>query len=185
MTGIRGLGASRTGLARCGYTRLGWTPYRPQYRAGILAVAEIIAGKWTDRAPAHCGIARCGLTALGRGRSTQVYAGQIPQVCTAEVTVALTELPGGPADPRQEYDEAYDNPSYTLHIVGDDLERLDAVAHEIREGADRTCHISTEYGTVNTLAVGPPSRTIRTARPRYDVQMTIDAEFIREDTQEA
>ena len=149
-----------------------------------MAVAEIIAGKWTDRAPAHCGIARCGLSRLGHIGSTQVYAGQVPQVCTAEVTVALTEQPGGLADPRQEYTTAYDNPAYTLHIIGEDLQRLDEVAHAIREGADRTCHIATEYGTVNTLAVGPPSRTIRTARPRYDVQMTIDAEFIREDTQE-
>lgn len=99
--------------------------------------------------------------------------------------MALTELPGGPADPRQRYDTAYDDPSYTLHIVGEDLERLDAVAQEIREGADRTAHISTEYGTVNTLQVGPPRRTVRMTRPRYDVQMTIDAEFIREDTQEA
>jgi hypothetical protein len=109
----------------------------------------------------------------------------VPQVCTADVTVALTERPGGPADPRQAYAEAYDNPAYTLHIIGDDMVRLDEVAHMIREGADRTAHLATEYGTVNTLQVGPPSRTIRTSRPRYDVQMAVDAEFIREDTQEA
>ena len=185
MTGIRGSGASRTGLARCGYTRLGWAPYSPAYRAAIKAVAEIIAGHWSERAPAHCGIARCGLSRLGHRGSTQVWAGQIPQVCTADVTVALTERPGGPADPRQEYADAYDNPAYTLHIIGEDLPRLDEVAHMIREGADRTAHISTEYGTVNTLQVGPPSRTLRTSRPRYDIQMAVNAEFIREDTQEA
>ena len=185
MIGIRGSGASRTGLARCGYTRLGWSPPIPIAVSAIRAVAEIIAGHWTERAPAHCGIARCGLSTLGHRGSTQVWAGQIPQVCTAEVTVALTELPGGPADPRQEYADAYDNPSYTLHIVGEDLPRLDEVAHMIRAGADRTAHIATDHGTVNTLQVGPPRRTVRTARPRYDVQMTINAEFIREDTQEA
>ena len=185
MIGIRGLGASRAGLARCGFTTIGYEPQRPTTISAIRAVAEIIAGHWTERAPAHCGIARCGLSTLGHRGSTQVWAGQIPQVCTAEVTVALTELPGGPADPRQRYDTAYDNPRYTLHIVGEDLERLDAVAQEIREGADRTAHIATDHGTVNTLQVGPPRRTVRTARPRYDVQMTIDAEFIREDTQEA
>ena len=185
MIGIRGSGASRAGLARCGFTTIGYEPQRPTTISAIRAVAEIIAGHWTERAPAHCGVARCGLTRLGHARSTQVYAGQIPQVCTAEVTAALTELPGGPADPRQEYDTAYDNPSYVLHLVGEDLERLDAVAQEIREGADRTAHIATDHGTVNTLQVGPPRRTVRTARPRYDVQMTIDAEFIREDTQEA
>ena len=150
-----------------------------------MAVAEIIAGKWTERAPAHCGIARCGFTRLGHAGSTQVHAGQVPQICLADVTVALTERPGGPADPRQAYADAYDNPAYTLHIIGEDLARLDEVAHMIREGADRTAHITTEYGTVNTLQVGPPSRITRTARPRYDVQMAVDAEFIREDTQEA
>ena len=185
MIGIRGDGSSRAGLARVGYTRLGWAPPVPDTRAGIRAVAEYLAGKWTSDEAPRCGVARCGYTRLGASGSTQVYAGQYPQVCTAYVTLALTELPGGPADPRQEYADAYDNPAYTLHIIGEDLPRLDEVAHMIREGADRTAHISTEYGTVNTLQVGPPRRTVRTARPRYDVQMTIKAEFIREDTQEA
>ena len=179
MIGIRGSGASRCGLARCGFTTIGFEPYRPEYISPILAVAQIIGDKWTDR-PTRCGAARCGLSRLGHIASTQVYAGQIPQICPGEVTVALTELPGAPADPRQEYAEAYDNPSYTLHIIGDDLVRLDEVALEIREGADRTAHITTDHGTVNTLSVGPPTRTVRGARPRYDVQMTVDAEFIRE-----
>ena len=150
-----------------------------------MAVASILSSKWTDPAPSVCNLARCGFTRLGRAKDTTVYAGMIPPYPLAPVTVAITELPGEPADPRQAYDEAYDNPAYTVHIIGDDLEMLDAVAQEIRAGADRTAHITTDYGTVNTLSVGPPSRTVRGARPRYDVQMTVNAEFIREEVSEA
>lgn len=164
---------------------MGYEPYRPEYISAIMAVASILSAKWTDPAPAVCNSARCGLSRLGHARDTTVYAGMIPQVIIPPVTVAITELPGEPADPRQEYDTAYDNPSYTVHIIGDDLEVLDTVAHEIRAGADRTAHITTAYGTVNTLSVGPPSRTVRGARPRYDVQMTVNAEFIREEVSEA
>ena len=185
MTGSRGDGSSRAGRARTGYTRLGWTPPVPDTRAGIRAVAEYLAGKRTGDEAARCGVARCGYTRLGASGSTQVYAGQYPQVCTAYVTLALTELPGGPAVPRQEYAEAYDNPAYTLHIIGEDLQRLDEVAQEIRAGADRTAHITTQYGIINGISIGPPQRTVRGARPRYDVQMTVDAEIIREHLQEA
>jgi len=96
------------------------------------------------------------------------------------VTVSLTELPGGPADPRQEYNEAFDNPSYTLHIIGEDLVRVDGIAQQIRAGADRTAHITTEYGYINGISIGPPRRRIRPLRPRYEVTMTIDAEIVRE-----
>lgn len=101
------------------------------------------------------------------------------------LTAALTALPGGEADPRQEYAEAYDNPAFTLHLLGEDLVRLDSVARDIRAGADRTAHIVTEYGTINTLAVGPPRRIIRSDRPRYDVQMQIEAEYIRQGAETA
>lgn len=103
----------------------------------------------------------------------------IPLVQTTAVTIALTELPGGPADPRQVFDTAYDNPSYTLHILGEDMVQLGRVAEAIREGCDRTAHISTDYGTVNTLRVGPSRMTVRNDRPRYDVQMQVDAEIVR------
>lgn len=96
------------------------------------------------------------------------------------LTAALTALPGGEADPRQEYADAYDNPAFILHLLGEDLVRLDSVARDIREGADRTAHIETAHGTINTLAVGPPRRIIRSDRPRYDLQLTIEAEYIRE-----
>lgn len=184
MIGIRGDGSSRAGLARCGYTRLGWHPPAPTTRSLIRAVADYLAGMWASDEASRCGVARCGYTRLGAGGSTAIYAGQLPQVCTARVTVALTELPGGPADPRQQYDTAYDNPAYTLHIVGDDLTQIDSVARSIRRGADMTAHITTQYGTINGISIGPPSRTVRTSRPRYDVQMAIDAEVIREEIQE-
>ncbi len=104
----------------------------------------------------------------------------LPVVHNDALTAALTALPGGEADPRQEYLTAYDNPAFTLHLLGEDLVRLDRVAQDIRDGADRTAHIVTEHGTINTLSVGPPRRIIRSDRPRYDVQMQIEAEYIRE-----
>ena len=181
MIGIRGDGGSNAGLARCGYTRLGWFPPAPTTRSAIRAVAEYLRTKWTSDEGSRCGLARCGYTHLSAGGSTQIYAGQVPLVCIGGVTVALTELPGGPADPRQEYDEAFDNPSYTLHIIGEDLVRVDEVAEQIRAGADRTAHITTEYGYINGISIGPPRRAVRRLRPRYEVTMTIDAEFVRED----
>ena len=82
--------------------------------------------------------------------------------------------------PRQRYDTAYDNPVYDLHIVGNDLTMLDRVAGHIREQLDRTSHIETGNGTINTLSIDPPVRSERKARPRYDVVLTINAEVIRQ-----
>ena len=126
-----------------------------------------------------CGLAVCGRTRLGEAEKSDIYAGMLPLKYDESITVALTPLPGGPADPRQDYATAYDNPSFILHIIGENLVNLDRVAQDIRAGADRTSHIETEHGTINTLAVGPPRRIIRSDRPRYDVQMQVDAEIIR------
>lgn len=103
----------------------------------------------------------------------------LPQVLPSIITKALTELPGGPADPRQRYGTAYDNPAFILHIVGEDLCEIDKAAQIIRQEADHTAHIITEHGTINTLSIGPARRIIRSDRPRYDVQLTIEAEYIR------
>ncbi len=62
---------------------------------------------------------------------------------------------------------------------------LDTVAETIRAGADMTAHITTDYGTINGLRIGPPRRTVRNHGPRYDTQLTVTAEFIREETEEA
>ena len=97
---------------------------------------------------------------------------------TADITGALVEDYGSPADPRQVYHTAFDNPAMTLHIVGDDLQRLDAVAEAILK-LDRSSHIQTEYGTVNGLRIGPPKRQVRNDRPRYDLQLTIEMEMVR------
>ena len=148
--------------------------------SGIRAVAETVHEQIPNKRVSVCGVAVCGRTRLGQLERATVYAGMIPLVHTDDVTVALTELPGGPADPRQRYDTAFDNPSFTLHILGEDLVRLDRVARDIRAGCDRTAHIETEYGIINTLSVGPPRRTVRTDRPRYDVQMQVDAEIVRD-----
>ena len=180
MIGIRGNGSSTAGLARCGYTRLGWFPPAFKTRSGIRAVADYLATVWTNDDTCRCGVARCGYTSLGATGSTDIYAGMVPIACTQQVTVALTELPGGFADPRQGYAEAFDNPSYTLHIIGEDMKRLDEVAQEIRTGADRTAHITTEHGYINGISIGPPKRSVRKLRPRYEVTMTIDAEIVRE-----
>lgn len=100
-------------------------------------------------------------------------------------TMALTAQAGGEADPRQEYAEAYDNPAFTMHILGETMAELDATAERIRKTCDRSAHIGTHHGTINTLAVGPARRIIRSDRPRYDVQMQIEAEFIRETAETA
>ena len=144
-----------------------------------MATAEAIRRHALAEVVSICGASVCGRTRLGQIDQPAIYAGMIPLVQTSDVTIALTELPGGPADPRQVYGTAYDNPAYTLHILGEDLVKLDTMAEAIRKGADRTAHIETEHGTINTLAVGPARRIIRTDRPRYDVQMEISAEFVR------
>lgn len=147
--------------------------------SGIRAVAEVLREHIPNNHLSVCNVAVCGQTRLGQIGGTQIYAGMIPLIHTDAVSIALTELPGGPADPRQEYNTAYDNPAYTLHILGEDLVKVDRVARDIRAGADRTAHLSTQYGTINTLAVGPPRRIVRSDRPRYEVQMEVRAEIIR------
>ena len=144
-----------------------------------MAVAEVLQAHVIPYVIARCGIAICGWTRCAHIDTPTVYGGMLPVMSRSDVTVALTRLPGGQADPRQIYAEAYDNPAFTLHVLGEDLIKMDDTAESIREGCDRTAHITTEYGTINTLSVGPPRRIVRSDRPRYDVQMTIEAEFIR------
>lgn len=129
--------------------------------------------------PARCGVARCNKTPLGAEDTGSVYAGMIPvRMCPQLPTAALTELAGGPADPRQVYHTAFDNPSMVLHIIGNDLTALDALAERVLT-LDRSAHIDTPYGKINGLRVSPPRREVRKDRPRYDVQLTIDMEMIR------
>lgn len=178
----------------------------PQYKP-IRAVAELIAGVWggqpvpprsglavcgatrcgygfewpIDRdTSAYCGRARCGLAHCGRRiRNNGLFAGLIPPMLSHRITLALTEQQGGPADPRPLFSTAYDNPSFTLHILGDDLVLMDATAHAIRMALDRTAHHETSWGTINTMSVGPAVRKVRTVRPQYDLTMTIDTETER------
>ena len=172
----------------------------------VRAVAEVIAGLWDDPVPARCGATACGGANLGVGTAWPIdldtaawcgsavcglarcgrivpnggiFAGLIPPKLSHRVTLALTVAGGGPADPRQVYATAYDNPAYELHVIGDDLQWLDTVAGTVQAALDRTAHLGTSWGTINTLAVGPPSRTIRRQRPRYDVTLTINAEMER------
>jgi hypothetical protein len=147
----------------------------------LRACAEIIAGAFLfNNVPAICNVARCGLSTCGYVRRTDgVYAGMLPlRLKNGYITAALTALPGSPADPRQAYDTAYDNPSMVLHIVGDDLVDMDSIADNILR-LDRSAHITTQWGTVNGLRVNPAKRTVRNDRPRYDLQMTIEMEMIR------
>lgn len=146
----------------------------------LRACAEILRGivPWKNP-PARCNVARCGATGCSDFTYRDgVYAGMLPVKITAEITGALTQLPGSPADPRQRYDTAFDNPSMILHIVGDDLQRIDAVAEAVLK-LDMSSHITTEYGTVNGIRINPAKRTVRSDRPRYDLQMTIEMEMIR------
>ena len=132
--------------------------------------------------PARCGVARCGMSYCAKedGSEGNVYAGMLPVVmCPRLPTAALTELPGGPADPRQRYRTAYDDPSFTLHIVGDDLVTLDGIAEAVIRRFDRTGHYDTIFGTINGIRIEPPKRTVRSDRPRYDLQLTIDMEMAR------
>ena len=146
----------------------------------LRACAEILrrAVAWKNP-PARCNVARCGASGCADFTYRDgFYAGMLPVKLTADITGALTQLPGSTADPRQVYDVAFDNPSMTLHIVGDDLQRLDAVAEAVI-GLDMSSHIETEYGTVNGIRINPARRTVRSDRPRYDVQLTIDMEMVR------
>ena len=150
--------------------------------SAIKACAEILSGATTwKNVAARCNLARCGATGCGEIYRDGVYAGMLPirLDSTSTITAALTELPGAPADPRQAYNTAYDNPSMTLHIVGDDLLRMDMLAQTIIEKYDRKSHIETSFGTVNGIRIAPPRREVRKERPRYDLQLTIDMEMIR------
>ena len=144
-----------------------------------MAVAEVLQAHVVPYVIARCGKAICGWTRCAHIDKPTVYGGMIPILHRGDVTVALTRIPGGPADPRQVYDTAFDNPAFTLHILGQELNKLDTTAQSIREACDRTAHLETEHGTINTLSVGPPRRVVRADRPRYDVQMTIEAEIVR------
>lgn len=152
------------GLAICGVSRIGDEPI--WISEGIL-----------PRIPTECGVARCGQSYIG-GTPRKCYAGLIP-ICADDPIIALTENIGGPADPRQHFDEAYDNPSYTLHIISDDLLLADTIADTVRKALDFTSHLDTPFGVINTLSVGPTSRSVRASGPRYDLMMVIDAEVIR------
>ena len=146
----------------------------------LRACAEFLHSAVAWRAPpARCNVARCGASGCGDMIYRDgVYAGMLPVKMTADITGALTELPGSPADPRQRYDTAFDNPSMILHIVGDDLQRMDAIADAIIK-LDRSSHISTEYGEINGIRINPAKRTVRSDRPRYVLQMIIDMEMVR------
>ena len=144
----------------------------------LKACAEILSSvQWT--VPARCNVARCGASYLGAEDDDVYYAGMVPVRMLRNITAALTELPGEPADPRQSYNTAFDNPSMTLHIIGDDLVWLDKIANEVLTRFDRISHITTQYGTVNGMRVNPPRRTVRNDRPRYDVQLSIEMEMAR------
>jgi len=135
---------------------------------------------WTDTT-AYCGRARCGAAHCGRiAENGAFFAGIIPAMKSHHITLTLTEDMGGRPDPRQRYGTAYDNPSFTLHIIGDRLDWLDAVADCLRTRCDRGAHITTEDGYINGIRIAPPQRDIRTSRPRYDVTMRIETEVIRQ-----
>lgn len=157
--------ATRCGVARCAVSRttgdyLIFNQLTPQALCGV----------------ARCGASYCNYVPLSVG----VYAGMIPTRChPGTSTAALTEELGGPADPRQKYDTAFDNPAFTLHLIGDDMLWLDKVAHRIMERLDCTGHYKTIFGTVNGIRINPPKRTVRDDRPRYDIQLLIEMEIAR------
>lgn len=165
-------------LAKCGLTTLG------SYSSGPFINSDHIielcpAGELVPST--RCNVAVCGVSYCGReSNQSAVFAGMIPlKVCPDRVTMALVELPGSPADQRQIYHTAFDNPSMILHIIGNDLLSLDAIADEVIKTLDRTGHYDTTFGTVNGVRIGPPRRTVRNDRPRYDLQLTIDMETAR------
>ena len=134
---------------------------------------------------AWCGRARCGAARCGRIiRNDSFFAGMVPVMTSHYITLALEETPGGRADPRQQYAEAYDNPGYVLHIVGDRLDWITSLA-EFIHGLDMGEHIATEDGVLNGVRILPYDIRERPKRPRYDVQLTIEAEYIRNSELEA
>lgn len=157
----------RCGIAVCGAPRLGLGAYWP-------------VDRWT--VPARCGLARCGASFAGRIASNHaLFAGTLPVMYSHGVTIGLTELMGGAADPRQRYDTAYDNPGIAVRIVGDDLVRIEAVAEELRAYLDGARHIDTPHGTINGMTCAPGTRRARADRPRYEIIMTVEAEYVRPD----
>ena len=132
--------------------------------------------------PARCNVARCGASYCAKedGSKGNVYAGMIPTVlCIQYPTAVLTEEIGGPADPRQRFDWAFDNPAFTLHLIGDNLVALDTIADTVVAKMDQQAHISTMFGEINGIRINPPKRTVRDDRPRYDVQLLIEMEIAR------
>ena len=157
--------------------------------SAIKACADLLNRVITDTCPtpwylvpARCGVARCGMSycAKENGSRGNVYAGMIPVVMSTQYPpAALTEELGEPADQRQRFDWAFDNPSMTLHIIGDDLVALDTIADTVVAKMDRQAHIDTMFGTINGIRINPPKRTVRNDRPRYDVQLLIEMEIAR------
>lgn len=152
----------------------------------LRACREILRRLWNDGTPdpwiipAYCGRARCGATYCAEtDPRSGVYAGMVPVRIMNDVTVALTQDVGSPADPRQRYHAAFDNPAMTLHIIGEDLLTLDGIAETVLKNVDRRTHIDTAFGTVNGIRVMPPVRTVRSDRPRYDIQLSIEMEMVR------
>jgi hypothetical protein len=157
--------------------------------SAVKACADLLNRVITDTCPtpwyitpARCGVARCGASYCAKedGSKGNVYAGMLPTVmCKQYPTAALTEELGGPADQRQRFDWAFDNPSFTLHIVGDELTALDGIADTVIGALDGTGHYDTMFGTINGIRINPPKRTVRNDRPRYDVQLLIEMEMAR------
>lgn len=161
----------RCGISVCGGTRLGVGSLWPMDTLTI---------------PARCGLARCGASYCGRITPNHaLFAGMLPVMYSHAVTIGLTELQGGEADPRQQYGEAYDNPGVMVRVVGDDMVTLDRVADAIRRQLDGGHHLATAHGTINGMTAAPPVRIVRGDRPRYEVDITVEAEFIRPDNIEA
>lgn len=159
----------RCGIAVCGGARLGVGSYWPRDTFTI---------------PARCGLARCGASYCGRiVPNHALFAGMLPVMYSHAVTIGLTELMGGEADPRQHYDTAYDNPGVMVRIVGEDMVTLDRVADAIRRHLDGAHHLNTAHGTINGMTAAPPVRMVRGDRPRYEVDITVEAEYIRPDNE--
>lgn len=114
---------------------------------------------------------------LGTVLGTTVYAGLVPEPRNG-IVIAVTETGGGPADTRRG-GTRYDDPGYTLHLIGDDMATLDNIAELVRRSTDRTAHITTVHGTIETFAVGPPTRRMGMRSPRYRIEMAVSAEMER------
>lgn len=114
---------------------------------------------------------------IGTVLETTVYAGLVPEPRDG-IVIAVTETGGGPADTRRG-GMRYDDPGYILHIIGDDLTAIDDLAELVRRRCDRTAHIVTAHGTIETFAVGPPTRRMGMRSPRYRITLPVSAEMER------